>query len=148
MGHLLDIAKRVNERQEKSTQRNELNEKSEVYPLVGYDSAHVHNPLYKQSVELSCESFAPLRTGRNASWSPEIKSCIDWFLALEPPAEPFFLQDHVYVLNPVKFFESLRKEIGNGPTGIRARLGTLQSDLIALKAKFSSGGVITKSSEN
>jgi hypothetical protein len=70
------------------------------------------------------------------SWPSDIQSLIDWFLTLVPPPEPFYLADHIKVIDPIKFFEKLRSEIEAGPTGPRARLGTLQSDLRALHVKL------------
>lgn len=71
-----------------------------------------------------------------AQWDPSFQAIIDWFLALIPPTEPFYLQPHMHVVNPGKFFESLKREIETGPRGVRARLGTLQSDLKSLRSKF------------
>lgn len=68
------------------------------------------------------------------SWSPETQPLIDWFIKLEPPAEPFYLEPHIRVRNPAKFFATLQREIETGPSGPRARMGTLQSDLRKLKA--------------
>lgn len=73
----------------------------------------------------------------NAEWPPEIQSLVDWFLTLDPPTEPFYLENHLHVVDPVKCFESLRQEIETGPRGPRARLGALQWDLRKLKIYFS-----------
>lgn len=70
-------------------------------------------------------------------WHPVVQSLVDWFLTLDPPTEPFYLENHLHVVDPVKCFESLRQEIETGPGGPRARLGALQSDLWKLKAYFS-----------
>jgi len=67
------------------------------------------------------------------SWPPEIQSLIDWFITLEPPTEPFYLESHRHIVAPSKFFASLQREIQTGPRGPRARMGTLQSDLRILK---------------
>ena len=72
----------------------------------------------------------------NAEWPPEIQSLIVWFMKLEPPAESFYLEPHLRVIDPEKFFATLRREIETGPSGPRARMGALQSDLRALQAKF------------
>jgi hypothetical protein len=69
-----------------------------------------------------------------ASWTPADQSLVDWFLAQEAPVEPFLLEPHVRVLDPRKFFELLRREVESGPRGARARMGTLQSDLLKLKS--------------
>ena len=62
-----------------------------------------------------------------------MQSLADWFITLEPPSEPFYLEAHQHVVDPVEFFHSLRKDIQGGPGGARARLGTLQTDLRKLK---------------
>jgi hypothetical protein len=74
------------------------------------------------------------QSGLKAEWAPELQLLVDWFLTLEPPSEPFYLEPHLRVLVPLKFFESLRHEIEAGPKVARARMGTLQSDLRKLKA--------------
>ena len=70
-------------------------------------------------------------------WHPVVQSLVDWFLTLTPPMESFYLEPHLRIVDPVKFFQSLRREIETGPIGPRARLGTLQWDLRNLKTYFS-----------
>ena len=70
-------------------------------------------------------------------WPPEVQALVDWFMTLTPPTESFCLEPHLLIADPVKFFQSLRREIETGPRGPRARLGALQSDLRKLKAYFS-----------
>lgn len=72
----------------------------------------------------------------NALWPPKVQSLIDWFMKLEPPAESFNLEPHMFVIDPHKFFATIRREIETGPTGPRARTGALQSDLWKLKFIF------------
>lgn len=67
-------------------------------------------------------------------WPPDVQSRVDWFMIQGAPVEPFFLEPHLRVVDPGKFFESLRREIETGPRGPRARLGALQWDLRNLKA--------------
>lgn len=76
----------------------------------------------------------PSHVNVKISWPPEIQSLIDWFITLEPPAEPFYLESHRHIVAPSKFFASLQRDIHTGPRGPRARMGTLQSDLWNLKA--------------
>jgi len=78
----------------------------------------------------------------NAVWPPKVQSLIDWFIKLEPPAEPFYLQPHMRVIDPHKFFAKLRREIESGPSGPWARTGALQSDLQKLKVIFELNGGI------
>jgi hypothetical protein len=69
-----------------------------------------------------------------SSWSLEMQSLVDWFVKLELEGiMPFYLEPHIHVADPVKFFASLRREIETGPRGPRARLGALQADLLKLK---------------
>ena len=69
-------------------------------------------------------------------WPPEIQSLVDWFYKFVPPETPFYLEPQVHVLEPVKFIALLRVELEAGPTGPRARMGTIQGDLQKLKAYF------------
>lgn len=71
------------------------------------------------------------------SWSPEVQSLVGWFMTLTPPAESFYLEDHLHVLDPVKYFHALRRDIQTGPKGPRARMGTLQTDLYKLRVYLS-----------
>lgn len=57
-------------------------------------------------------------------WSPEVQSFIDWFMVMEP---------HRHVIDPEKFFASLRHEIEIGASCPRNRNGALLFDLKILK---------------
>jgi len=73
-------------------------------------------------------------TDMKSSWPSENYVLIDWFVHLEPPTDPFFLEPHIYVVNPVQFFSSLRMDIKTGPKGPRGiHTGALIHDLINLK---------------
>ena len=76
------------------------------------------------------------QSAAKASYPPAVQTLSDWFLTLEPPAEPFYLEDHRKIVDPVKFFSALRMDITAGPAGPRARMGTLQCDLRKLKARL------------
>jgi hypothetical protein len=54
------------------------------------------------------ENITPL-ANMNVVWAPEAQSLINWFVSTNPPPEPFYLQDHLHVRDPVKFFEALRR---------------------------------------
>jgi hypothetical protein len=71
----------------------------------------------------------PLRANVQASWSPEAQSFIDWFVELEPLTEQFYLEPHRRVIDPEKFFASIRHEIMAGPASPRGRNGALLCDL-------------------
>jgi len=70
------------------------------------------------------------------SWPPEVQSLVDWFMKLKPPETPFYLEDHREIIDPKKFFSSLRRDIEAGPSKPRARTGALQSDLRNLRDKL------------
>lgn len=67
------------------------------------------------------------------SWPPEVQSLVDWFTALEQPTEPFCLEAHRHIEEPVKFFSAIGREIESGPGGPRVKTGALQYDLQKLK---------------
>ena len=74
------------------------------------------------------------RANVKAAWPLEDQYLVDWFIELEAPTEPFYLEAHRHIVNPVKFFSALRMDITAGPAGPRAKMGTLQCDLRELKA--------------
>lgn len=86
------------------------------------------------------ESQQPVNV--NDAWPPKAQLLVDWFLTLDPPSAPFYLEPHIHVLDPAKFFEKLRHEIEVGPRGPRTRTGALQSDLQKLKTYFELNGGI------
>jgi len=73
------------------------------------------------------------RVAMKTTWSPEVESLVEWFMLQEAPSQPFHLQPHLRVVDPCKFFSSLRQDIAKGPAGARAKFGTLQDDLRKLK---------------
>jgi hypothetical protein len=66
-------------------------------------------------------------------WPPNVQSLVDWFLTLEPPPEPFYLEPHQHIMDPEEFFSALRMDIKAGPDGARGKHGALIYDLTALK---------------
>jgi len=76
------------------------------------------------------------RVNVNSSWSPEAQSLIDWFSTLDVPTAPFYLEEHRKVIDPRKFFDSLRQEIAIGPSCPRGRNGALLCDLNTLRKKM------------
>lgn len=128
MGYLLEIAKKVQTREKKlSTSYNELNELNELTSSLLVKNAQT------QDAGVKVADTIHLKVDADVSWTPEVQLLVDWFLTHDPPAEPFYLQDHLRIVDPVKFFEKLRREIEVGPRGPRARMGTLQGDLRNLK---------------
>lgn len=58
---------------------------------------------------------------------------MDWFMKLEPPETPFYLEAYRRVIDPEKFFSSLRRDIESGPDGPQGKHGALIYDLNTLK---------------
>lgn len=90
--------------------------------------------ILKRGNTLTPTETLPSHENVKLSWPPEIQSLIDWFITLEPPTEPFYLESHRHIVAPSKFFASLQREIQTGPRGPRARTGALQWDLRKLRA--------------
>ena len=69
------------------------------------------------------------------TWNADAAELIGWFRANRDrlPVEPFDLCSGCRVVEPARFYVSLRTEIATGPTGPRGRLGTLQVDLRRLR---------------
>ena len=70
------------------------------------------------------------------AWPPEMRELIKWFEKLETPTEPFYLEPHIHVRDPEKFFESLRNEISIGRSCPRGKNGALLYDLKILRKIF------------
>lgn len=94
--------------------------------------AEVVNILKADNTITHAENTQP-RINVEAVWSPSIQTLVDWFLELEPPTEPFDLEPHRHVIDPEKFFASLRHEIAIGARCPRNRNGALLFDLKILK---------------
>ena len=69
------------------------------------------------------------------TWNAEAAELVTWFRNAGDrlPVEPFDLCSGCRVVEPARFYASLRTEIATGPTGPRGRLGTLQVDLRRLR---------------
>ncbi|MFM9964458.1 MAG: hypothetical protein ACKV2Q_24925 [Planctomycetaceae bacterium] len=70
-----------------------------------------------------------------ATWNAETAELLAWFQNAggSLPVEPFDLCSGCRVVELSRFYASLGREIDRGPTGMRARLGTLQADLRRLR---------------
>ena len=70
-----------------------------------------------------------------AMWDGDAAELVTWFQTAGDrlPVEPFDLCSGCRVVEPSRFYASLRSEIAAGPTAPRARLGTLQADLRRLR---------------
>ena len=94
--------------------------------------AEVVNILKAVNTIIDPERAQP-RANVQASWLPEVQSLIDWFVEFEPLTEQFYLEPHRRVIDPEKFFASIRQEIAAGPASPRGRNGALLFDLNILK---------------
>ena len=70
-------------------------------------------------------------------WDEQTSLLIDWFLLQELPLLSFRLRSGVEVVDPEKFYASLRSDIEQGIEGARARTGAMQEDLENLFDRFS-----------
>jgi len=104
-----------------NTKATQIDDKKDI---LNIQQNHPQNPQNSITERMPIQSV---------TWSQEHQALIDWFITQEVPTEPFHLEPHLYVADPGKFFASLRREIKIGPSGPRARMGTLQSDLQKLK---------------
>lgn len=105
-----------------------------IYRLKKYKTEAV--AILKKGDVVTPTDQPPQQLNVNTSWPPDVQSLIDWFMGLEPPAEPFHIEPHMKVIDPEKYFAKLRREIKTGPLGPRARTGALQWDLRNLKCIF------------
>jgi len=65
----------------------------------------------------------------------------DWAMLLAPDDLPerFHLRQGVEVVDSTRFLASLRRDIGRGPAGPRARYGALQRDILNLHSALLGG---------
>jgi hypothetical protein len=90
--------------------------------------------ILKMGNTFTQDEMSQPRANVKVAWPPEVQSLVDWFLTLDQTKEPFHLEPHRRIVDPAKFFQSLRCEIQTGPRGPRAKMGALQCDLRKLKA--------------
>ena len=94
-------------------------------------------PLHLKHQPLSDrESLAPGRVPVEEEWDIDTNELIAWFLTTTPPAEPFELCRGVTILDPARWWQSVRSDIESGPAGPRARYGAVQNELRNLAAQF------------
>ena len=65
---------------------------------------------------------------------------VRWFLSSKPPSEPFELCPAVTVLDPARWWESIRVDIAVGPGRGRAHYGALEKDLRRLAELYGGSG--------
>ena len=73
------------------------------------------------------------------AWDTETHRLIEWFLATEPPAEPFELMRGVTIAHPGKCWEYLRQDIAAGPGRGRSYYGAFEGNLRRLYELFGPG---------
>jgi len=70
------------------------------------------------------------------AWDSHTVVLIDWFLKTPPPSGPFELYQSVTILNPTRWWKSVRTDIAIGPGKGRAYYGGLKADLLRLAKLF------------
>ena len=102
---------------------------TEITPEVDGEAAFVPSEWQPSPIPPARSADSP------ASWDADAAELIRWFRANRDrlPVEPFDLCSGCRVVEPARFYASLRSEIATGPTGPRGRLGTLQVDLRRLR---------------
>ena len=75
-------------------------------------------------------------SANRSNWDAETQRLIDWFSTTTPPAEPFELCQGVTILDPARWWQSIRSDIECGANGPRARYGAVQGDLRRLYQRF------------
>lgn len=73
------------------------------------------------------------RSSPAIEWDVETKALIDWFANATLPSKPFTLIDGHQIVDPTRWYRSLREDIAAGPGVPRGRTGALKMDLVALK---------------
>lgn len=71
----------------------------------------------------------PPRKAALKVWPAEVIAKCERIKALGPMKEPFRLAPWAFVVDPLKFHESILMDIKAGPTGPRGRLGATLGDL-------------------
>jgi len=95
------------------------------------------NPI-KADVQDLPEPIKKPQRPSTSLWKGDDVALIDWFLAADNlPSDPFQFRTGITVIDPTKFYESLRVEIALGRKSTRAKTGALQSDLKILRELFS-----------
>lgn len=96
---------------------------------------HLMGRLTQEKAEVV--DFLAYRNRLLSGWDSEMARLIEWFLTTEPPGQPFEISRGVTVARPDIWWDSLRQDIAEGPSGPRAYTGALQADLRKLGSYFS-----------
>jgi hypothetical protein len=128
---LISTNKILIEQSPQSPQCLQLPDKQEDFP------ADIEFTISIKSLSDTTHNTVPL-TSRDphtaaAVWSDNMMDLICWLENSPRIQEPFRLDEHRLVCNPVKFYDSLMQEIQTGPSCPRNRNGALMEDLQKLK---------------
>ena len=89
--------------------------------------------------------LAALNARKAQRWG-DAAEAVAWFLATEPPSEPFVLvwsdrgqRPAVKITDPEAYWNHLARDVGRGAAGHRAKFGGLQHDLSQLSRLFGGG---------
>ena len=113
-------------------------DKTDKSPSVSFVSA---SPGRSED-EFGVDDVANRHGGLLVKWGDAADS-VAWFLGSQPPTEPFQLMPGVTILDPVRWWESLRDDVAAGPGTRRDRYGAVKNDLIRLYALFRKRGVVS-----
>lgn len=73
-------------------------------------------------------------------WDAETRELIDWFATAKLPVTPFTLMEGHQIVDPARWYSSLRQDIEAGAGVPRGQTGALKMDLAALKSMLEKGG--------
>ncbi len=106
-------------------------------PAVATEPGYEINELNEISSQPGCDVASSVNV---QGWDTETRRLIDWFSTTTPPAEPFELVPGVVIMDPARWWRSIRSDIECGPNGPRARYGAVQGDLRRLYALMKTAG--------
>jgi hypothetical protein len=70
---------------------------------------------------------------RPVEWDEETKANVAWLKRVKAPKEPFMLAPWMEIVNPERYFATLREEAGYGPQSPRSLTGAFQAELAMLR---------------
>jgi hypothetical protein len=95
---------------------------------------HVHSEV-KEALFCSPSCSNSGKQSKAKTWNEDDRNLIDWFLSSEEtlPQGPFELKPGVKIIDPKRFYESIKHDITCGPKNGRTIFNALQEDLKNLK---------------
>lgn len=115
-----------------------IQHKADILPLLSASPKLPTTPSQKPGVSIVRVSDLPpadcQQKNQPPARTPGALELVNWFTSSEPtlPREPFRLRPGTRVVDPERFYASLRKDIEAGPTSARASSG-LVADLADLR---------------